>query len=84
MPPIQHHYVYILSSEQDTSRHYTGYTTDLKARLKKHNEGGVAATSKSRPWRNETAICFISEKKARAFPQYLKTGSGREFARRRL
>ena len=82
MQGIQHHYVYILVSEQDTVRHYTGYITDLEARFKKHNEGGVPHTSKLRPWRVETSIRFSSEKKARAFEPYLKTGSEREFARR--
>ena len=33
---------------------------------------------------HETAIAFTSEIKARAFEKYLKTGSGREFARRHL
>ncbi|MDP3741280.1 MAG: GIY-YIG nuclease family protein, partial [bacterium] len=33
------YYVYILQSEKDKS-FYTGYTTDLKARLKDHNAKG--------------------------------------------
>ena len=76
--------MYILVSEQDATRHYTGCTTDLKARLVKHNAGEVPHTSKYRPWSVETAIAFRSREKARAFEQYLKTGSGREFARRHL
>jgi putative endonuclease len=79
-PPIQHHYAYILSSLADASRHYTGYTADLQSRLNKHNAGSVAHTSDLRPWRIETVVRFLSEKKARAFEQYLKTVSGREFA----
>ena len=84
MPATSYHYVYILVSEQDSTRHYTGCTTDLKARLVKHNAGEVPHTSKYRPWSVETAIAFRSREKARAFEQYLKTGSGREFARRHL
>ena len=81
MPP-EDHYVYILVSEADPSRHYTGCTIDLVGRLKKHNSAGIPHTSKYRPWHVETAIRFRSRDKARAFEAYLKSGSGREFARR--
>jgi predicted GIY-YIG superfamily endonuclease len=49
-------YVYILESIQNPERHYTGCTTNLEARLKKHNEGGVPHTTKYRPWRFETVF----------------------------
>jgi len=84
MSQTPYHYVYILSSLADASRHYTGYTADLQSRLNKHNAGNVAHTSDFRPWRIETVVRFCSKEKARAFEQYLKTGSGREFARRHL
>jgi len=75
-------YVYILVSQVDTTIHYTGITRNLKGRVLKHNQGACAHTLKHRPWRIEIAIAFTSESKARAFEKYLKTGSGREFARR--
>lgn len=78
----QFYYVYILVSESDKDRHYSGFTTDLNARLKKHNNGEVSHTSKFRPWLIETAVRFRSKNKAHAFESYLKSGSGREFARR--
>ncbi len=74
-------YVYVLVSEADEAIHYTGTTQELQARLTKHNRGSCAHTSKRHPWRIQTAIAFHSEAKARAFEKYLKTGSGREFAR---
>ena len=76
------HYVYILVSLPFPDRHYTGVTTDLKGRLKKHNDGTCQHTSKYRPWLIETAVSFRRREKAVAFETYLKTGSGREFARR--
>ena len=82
--PATYHYVYILISESDSSRHYTGCTENLASRLAKHNEGGVPHTAKFRPWRVETVVRFSSKQKARAFERYLKSGSGREFARRHL
>jgi putative endonuclease len=75
-------YVYVLASESDGTKHYTGITRDLSTRLREHNRGHCPHTMKHKPWKIETAIAFISEAKARAFEKYLKTGSGREFARR--
>ena len=40
MPTSGFHYVYVLASEADPARHYTGCTSDLPARLKTHNAGG--------------------------------------------
>ncbi len=73
-------YVYILVSEPDPQRHYTGVTADLKARLRTHNAGRSAHTSQGRPWRIETVVAFRSREKAEAFERYLKTHSGRAFA----
>ena len=75
-------YVYILFSKSDPTQHYTGLTSDLRQRLSQHNAGECRPTVKSGPWQIETAISFRSKKKATAFEKYLKTGSGREFARR--
>jgi putative endonuclease len=75
-------YVYVLVSENNETIHYTGITQDFQARLIKHNQGLCTPTTKHRPWRIQTAIACDSEAKARAFEKYLKTGSGREFARR--
>jgi putative endonuclease len=74
----------ILRSKSDDSVHYTGLTKDLDERLRKHNEGGDPHTAKHKPWFLETAIAFRSRQKAAAFEKYLKSGSGREFARRHL
>ena len=75
-------YVYELVSQRDESIRYRGITRDLKARLRKHNTGGSLHTAKYWPWYIEVAVAFRSEAKARRFERYLKTGSGREFARR--
>lgn len=82
MSESDYHYVYVLVSEKHPERHYTGYTTNLQDRLRRHNNGDVPHTDKYKPWRIETAVRFSSEEKAHAFERYLKSGSGREFARR--
>jgi putative endonuclease len=65
-------------------RYYTGVTTDLRARLKKHNAGDVSHTSKFGPWEIKTYVAFEQEKQAFAFEKYLKSPSGRAFAKKRL
>jgi predicted GIY-YIG superfamily endonuclease len=75
-------YVYQLVSKRDAEIHYRGITRDLQMRMGKYNNGGCRHTSKYKPWRLEVAIAFRSESKARAFEKCLKSGSGREFARR--
>jgi len=81
MPASEFHYVYILKSENGRHR-YVGVTEHLKERLQKHNGGGVPHTARHRPWRIANAFAFRSREKAIAFEAYLKSGSGREFARR--
>jgi predicted GIY-YIG superfamily endonuclease len=76
-------YVYILESLEGAHR-YVGIAEDLRARLAKHNAGEVSHTSKFAPWRIKTYIAFSDEKKAFAFERYLKTASGRAFAKKRL
>ena len=75
------HYVYILVSESDPDRHDTGLTCNLGRRLKAHNAGQVAHTSKHRPWRIKVAIAFRSHPKATGFERYLKTHSKRAITR---
>jgi predicted GIY-YIG superfamily endonuclease len=77
-------YVYILQSEGAEEHFYVGQTDDLKARLARHHAGGVSHTSKFKPWRVKTYIAFSDETQAIAFEKYLKSPSGRAFARKRL
>ncbi len=81
---MKFYYVYLLESEDDEEHFYVGFTEDLKERLLKHNEGSVPHTAKYRPWRIKTAVAFADREKALDFERYLKTGSGRAFAKKRL
>ena len=69
-------YTYILRSIAHPEQRYIGSTSDLKARLAKHNAGEVLHTSKFKPWKLEVYIAFETKAKAAAFEAYLKTGSG--------
>lgn len=81
---MKFYYVYILQSELDQARFYTGFTEDLASRLKTHNSGSVPHTPKYKPWRMKTAVAFTNRQKAVAFEKYLKSPSGRAFAKKRL
>lgn len=76
-------YVYILES-MNSEHFYIGFADDLRARLTKHNAGEVPHTSKYRPWRIKTYVAFSDQKQAFAFERYLKSGSGRAFAKKRF
>ena len=77
-------YVYILQSKANAGGFYVGFTEDLQTRLKKHNAGEVPHTAKLRPWRIKTAIAFTERERAMEFEHYLKSSSGRAFAKKRL
>ena len=77
-------YVYILKSLDQPKHYFTGIADDLRARLAKHNAGEVTRTAKYGPWKVNTYFAFSDEKRAWAFERYLKTTSGRAFARKRL
>ena len=77
-------YVYILQSLAYSDRYYVGVTQNLRVRLKKHNAGEVPYTSKYAPWLIKTYIAFSDGTQAFAFERYLKSPSGRAFAKKRL
>jgi putative endonuclease len=77
-------YVYILQSLPEAGRFYVGITRDLRSRLQKHNAKQVTHTSKYAPWSIKTYVAFSDERQAVAFEKYLKSRSGRAFAKKRL
>ncbi len=76
------HYVYRIRSLRNPSLIYTGFTEDLQRRLADHNASQVTTTAGAGPWHLCSAHAFTDKYKALDFERYLKTGSGREFARR--
>lgn len=79
---MKFYYVYILQSESNPERFYTGFTDDLESRLITHNKGKCVHTSKFTPWRIKTTIAFTNRERALAFEKYLKSSSGRGFSRK--
>jgi putative endonuclease len=77
-------YVYILQSEKEAERFYTGVTNDIARRLEQHNSGQSSHTKKYMPWRVKTYVAFDDALQSENFEVYLKTASGRAFAKKRL
>jgi putative endonuclease len=77
-------YAYILRSQRDANVFYNGFTSDLRKRLEAHNAGANVSTRAMRPWYLAWYGAFESEQMARDFESYLKTASGKAFARKRL
>lgn len=75
-------YVYVLQSVSCPDCFYSGITKNLKDRLKRHNSGEVKHTAKFVPWDIKNYFAFQDHEKAHAFERYLKSGSGRAFAKR--
>lgn len=77
-------YVYLLQSISKPDEEYVGLTDDLPARLAVHNSGGSPHTAKFKPWRLVTYIAFQDSDRAVQFERYMKTHSGRAFAKKRF
>jgi putative endonuclease len=77
-------WVYLIRSLSAPGQRYIGVTSNLEDRLQAHNAGGSPHTPKYTPWESVTYIGFSDERRAIAFERYLKSGSGRAFANKRL
>jgi len=73
-------YVYLIRSKKSPAQTYVGLTHDVQKRL----AGQSTHTSKYVPWELVAVFGFAERAKAAAFEEYLKSGSGRAFAVKRL
>jgi putative endonuclease len=76
-------YTYFLQSEicEET---YIGYTSDLKNRVKEHNQGLTPSTRRYKPWKLVYYEACVNEKDAKRREGYLKTTQGSRMLKRRL
>ena len=65
--------VYVLKSEPDPARYYTGLTSNLAARVDAHNAGRVPHTASGKPWNIDVVVEFSDERRAVAFEKYVKS-----------
>ena len=78
--PSESYTVYILLCADNT--YYVGKTKKLEERLSRHRKGQVSYTAKRLPINLITFQVFFDEYKAALFEKYLKSGSGRAFAKK--
>ena len=76
--------VYLLQSIRFPNESYVGLTDDLRSRFTAHNAGRSPHTAKYKPWRLVAYIAFSDERKPVEFERYLKSASGRAYAKKRL
>lgn len=74
--------VYILKCADES--YYTGCTSNLEDRLKRHRRGEVHFTKSRLPVEVVTQTVFTDKYKAYEFEKYLKLGSGIVFRNKRL
>ncbi len=70
------HYVYVLLSGKD-GKFYIGLTSDLKRRLKEHNDGKASSTKSRRPLKLLYYEAHISKEDAKRRENYFKTTKGK-------
>ena len=76
-------YTYILQSKKDKQL-YTGYTDDLKERLKLHNAGKVVSTKNRLPLKLVYYEACLNQQDATHREKYLKTSCGKRYIKSRL
>jgi len=76
-------YNYVLQSKKNSSL-YIGYTTDLRKRIKEHNQGLNKSTKPYRPWKLIYYEACLDRKDAERREHYLKTSQGQRLLKRRL
>ena len=79
---VDKRFVYILRSLPVRDRRYVGLTADVRHRLEAHNRGLTPSTARYRPWALTVVIEFTDTERAGRVERYLKSPSGRAFARR--
>ncbi len=75
-------YVYVLQGKDGEI--YTGFTHDIRKRLKEHNQGLNSSTKRYLPWKLIYYEASLSEEDTHRRESYLKTSKGRSLLKRRL
>ena len=70
------HYIYILKSIKD-GKYYTGFSSDLKSRIKDHRLGHVQSTKNRRPLELIYYEAYKEKSQALRREKFLKTTKGK-------
>jgi predicted GIY-YIG superfamily endonuclease len=75
-------YVCLLRSLASPDQRDVGLTSHVSERVRAHNAGQSIHTSKYRPWKLIAYCALRDGQRAIKFEKYLKSGSGRAFAKK--
>src|SRR3989338_10432731 len=75
-------YIYLLRNQNN--RLYTGYTSNLRKRLKEHNQKLNLSTKHYGPWELIYYEACVSKSDAKRREEYLKTTQGKRFLKVRI
>lgn len=70
------YYIYILKSLKD-GKHYTGFSSDLRSRIKDHHTGNVQSTKNRRPLELIYYEAYKEKTQALRREKFLKTTKGK-------
>jgi len=76
-------YIYLLQSVKNNSL-YSGYSSDLRKRLKEHNQGSNFSIKAYKPWKVIYYEACILKSDAKRREKYLKTTQGVRMLKLRL
>ena len=77
------YYVYVLQSDRD-KKLYTGFSKDLKKRLKEHESGKVTSTKNRLPLKLVYWEGCLNQSDATSREKYLKSAWGKRYLKNRL
>lgn len=78
------YWVYILENQNDKSW-YIGSTSNLKRRIKEHQTGSGARTTRiKKNWHLIYCEGYLNKRDALGREEFLKSGSGRKFLKKQL
>ena len=76
------HFVYILINQKGEL--YKGITTNIKRRIKEHNQNNNIGTRGKGPWKLVHVEVYNTRADARRKEKYYKSGIGREMLKNKL
>ncbi len=77
------YYVYVIRSQRD-KHFYVGFTSNLKKRLKTHNDGLVESTKLRKPFDVVYYEACVNKQDAVHRERYLKSTYGKRYIRNRI
>ncbi len=77
------YYVYVLQSLKDNN-FYIGFNTNLKNRIKDHNNGRNTSTKNRKPLKLIYFEAYLNKRDALGREKFLKSGSGTRYLKKQM